>query len=225
MTRTGRLRTISHRRVCALADILCPVEMNFTAHAGARNREMMKMRFQRLQSKAIMGLALAGAMLAAPNFAWAGSAANSAAPTALPAAPVPAATPAQESQSLSTLRLEKPKLSKSGNINIANEMPSRRKWIALAVAEHGAAAFDAYTTRLAIGRGAVEADPLMRPFANSPGLYVAIQVAPLALDYAARRMQRSQNVFVRKMWWLPQAGGTAMYIFSGVHNLGVASRP
>lgn len=184
------------------------------------------MRLRQLHGKAISGLLFASALLATPNLAWArGHSADSAAPAALPVAPVPAARAAQESQSLSTLRLEEPKLSKSGDVKLVDEGPSRRKWIALAVAEHGAAAFDAYTTRQAIGRGAVEADPLMRPFANSPGLYVAIQVAPLALDYAARRMQRSQNVFVRKMWWLPQAGGTAMYIFSGIHNLGVPGRP
>jgi len=50
-------------------------------------------------------------------------------------------------------------------------------------------------------------------------------VAPVLMDFAARRMQRSHNVFVRRMWWLPQSGGTAMYFFSGVHNLGVAGRP
>jgi len=43
-----------------------------------------------------------------------------------------------------------------------NRLPARREWLALAVAEHGAAAFDAYTTRQAISRGAVEEDPTMR---------------------------------------------------------------
>lgn len=139
-------------------------------------------------------------------------------------APLPAAAAVQESQSLSTLRLEEPR-AKSGTTELVAVLPSRRNWLALAIAEHGAAAFDAYTTRQAIGSGAVEADPLMRPFAHSPSLYAAIQMAPLLLDFAARHMQRSPNAWVRKMWWLPQTGGTAIYLFSGSHNLGVAGRP
>jgi hypothetical protein len=184
------------------------------------------MRIQALRNTALMSLLLAGALLAPSSSAWARGAANAADPaaSALPAAPVPAAA-AQESQSLETLRLEEPKFGKYGKVKIAEEVPSRRKWIALSVAVHGAAAFDAYTTRQAIGRGAVEADPLMRPFAGSPAIYAAIQIAPVALDFAARRMQRSHNVFVRRMWWLPQTSGAAMYLFSGVHNLGVAGRP
>jgi hypothetical protein len=174
-----------------------------------------------------IGLLFAALVPASPSIAWSASeadAAGPAAPNTLPAAPAPTAK-AQESQSLETLRLEQPSLGKPGKVKLVEEAPSRRKWIALAVAEHGAAAFDAYTTRQAIARGAVEADPLMRPFANSPSIYVAIQLAPLALDYAARRMQRSQNEFVRKMWWLPQTGSTAMCLFSGAHNLTVAGKP
>jgi len=95
----------------------------------------------------------------------------------------------------------------------------------LALVQHGAATFDAYSTRQAIEHGAVEADPLMRPFAQSPGIYAAIQVGPVLLDYAARRMQRSNNVLARCMWWVPQSGSTAMFLFSGVHNLHVAGEP
>ncbi len=184
------------------------------------------MRFQALKNTALMSLLLGGALLVPSSSAWARGAAAAADPaaSALPAAPVPMAS-AQESQSLEMLRLEEPKLGKSGKVKLAEEAPSRRKWIALSVAVHGAAAFDAYTTRQAIGRGAVEGDPLMRPFANSPSIYAAIQVAPVVMDFVARRMQRSQNPFLRKMWWLPQTGGAAMYLFSGVHNLGVAGRP
>lgn len=185
------------------------------------------MQLQKLRKKACIVLFFA-CVLATPRFASAAGTADAAGraeANALPAAPAAASAPAQESQTLETLRLEQPKPSNNLNVRSVEETPSRRKWIALAVAEHGAAAFDAYSTRQAIGRGAVEADPLMRPFAGSPGIYAAIQVAPLALDYAARRMQRSQNPLLRKMWWLPQTGGTAMYLFSGAHNLGVAARP
>ena len=182
------------------------------------------MQSHKVRKNASVALLFAAALLAGPRLAMAGGAAEAAgtaAPSALPAAPAPVAT----QDSLETMRLEQPKLGKSGGVKGVEGMPSRKEWIALAAAEHGAAAFDAYSTRQAIGRGAVEADPMMRPFADSPGIYAAIQVAPLALDYAARRLQRSQNPLLRKMWWLPQTGGTAMFLFSGAHNLGVAARP
>lgn len=185
------------------------------------------MQLHKARKNAWMALLFASALLASPRLAMAGGnadAAGTAAPNALPAAPAPAAA-AQESQALETMRLEQPKLGKNGSVKGVEGMPSRREWIALAVADHSAAAFDAYSTRQAIGRGAVEADPMMRPFAGSPSIYAAIQVAPVALDYAARRLQRSQNPLLRKMWWLPQTGATSMFLFSGVHNLGVAGRP
>jgi len=111
-----------------------------------------------------------------------------------------------------------------GRIGV-ERLPSRKMWIALSVAQHGAAVFDAYTTRQAVASGAVEQNPLLRPFASSPAIYVATQVCPLALDYAGRRMQLSHNSLVRHMWWLPQSTGAAVSIFAGVHNMNVANRP
>ena len=102
--------------------------------------------------------------------------------------------------------------------------PTSRSWLALAIVQHGAATFDAYSTRQAIGHGAVEDDPLMRPFAHSGAIYAAIQVGPLLLDYVARRMQHSEYGMVRRMWFVPQTASTAGFLISGVHNLGVASR-
>lgn len=183
------------------------------------------MKVQILKTTAVMSLILAGALAALSPSAQARGAADAAAspdPAALPAAPQPVAA---AQQSLEMIQLEPPKLGKYGQVKVAEEAPSRKKWIALSVALHSAAAFDAYTTRQAIGRGAVEADPFMRPFAGSPAIYVAIQAAPIAMDFMARHMQRSRFSLIRKMWWVPQASGTAMYLFSGVHNLGVAGRP
>ena len=108
---------------------------------------------------------------------------------------------------------------------ISVERPSRRAWLALSIVQHGAAAFDAYSTRDAISHGAVENDPLMRPFAHSPAMYAANQVGPLVLDLVARRMQRSDNSFLRRMWWVPQSAAAADFIFCGVHNLHVANQP
>lgn len=127
---------------------------------------------------------------------------------------------AQNSQSFSTIRI--PELNgKRYAIREAESAPSRREWLALSFLEHSAAAFDAYSTRQAISRGAVEADPILRPFAHSPGLYAAIQVGPALLDVLAHHMQRSQYNFVRRMWWLPQSVSAGVSIFSGVHNLSV----
>jgi hypothetical protein len=97
---------------------------------------------------------------------------------------------------------------------------SNRAWLALAVAGHSAATFDAWSTRHALTRGGMrEADPLMRPFAHSPAIYAAIQVAPTIFDYVGRRMSRSQHSWARKIWWVPQAAMTAGFLFSGAHNL------
>ncbi len=128
----------------------------------------------------------------------------------------------RKSESLSTLRVVSPE-SKAFRFVSPESLPSRRKWLALAIAEHAAATFDAYSTRQAIVRGAVESDPLMRPFAQSPAIYAAIQAAPVVLDFAARRMQRSQSTLLRRTWWVPQSVATGMFVFSGVHNLHVAN--
>jgi hypothetical protein len=128
---------------------------------------------------------------------------------------------AQNPQSLSTVKIP---ATLPADVKPAEEYPSRRKWIALSIVQHSAAFFDSYSTRQAIGSGAVEEDPLMRPFAKTPAIYAAIQVGPVILDYAARKMQRSENNFIRHMWWMPQSTATAMYLFSGVHNMHVAGR-
>jgi len=103
--------------------------------------------------------------------------------------------------------------------------PRRLAWLILLAGQHGAAAFDAYSTRRAIARGAIEADPVMRPFAHSPDIYAAIQVSPAVLDILARHMQRSRNNLLRRTWWVPQSASTGLFLFSGIHNLQYAKRP
>jgi hypothetical protein len=131
---------------------------------------------------------------------------------------------AQNSQSFSTIRIPEEN-GKRYATREAESVPSRREWLALLILEHGAAAFDAYSTRGAISRGAKEEDPMMRPFAHSPAIYAAIQVGPALLDVLARHMQRSQNNFVRRTWLVPQSVSTGGSIFSGVHNLSVVGHP
>lgn len=100
---------------------------------------------------------------------------------------------------------------------------NRRKelmWRGLIVASSGAATFDAYSTRYTITHdGAQEMNPLLKPFAGNGSLYVAIQVAPVALDYVGRKMMYSRHSWMRRMWWAPQTASFAMSLFSGAHNL------
>ena len=96
----------------------------------------------------------------------------------------------------------------------------RVAWYTLAVAGHGAAAFDAYSTRLALaGNYGTEGNPLLRPFAHSSALYAATQVSPAVMDLLGKRMMVSQHRWVRRMWWLPQAAGSGFSIAAGAHNL------
>lgn len=136
-----------------------------------------------------------------------------------------AAGTAQGSQSLSTIRVPTTPAAKPAPVIGVEVIPSRRKWVILSIAQHGAAAFDAYSTRRALANGATERDPFMEPFAGSPALYGAIQAGPLGLDYVARKMQRSENSLLRHTWWLPQTMSTGLFMFSGVHNLRVANQP
>jgi hypothetical protein len=130
---------------------------------------------------------------------------------------------AQNSQSFSTIRIPEAD-EKRYAIREVESAPARRNWLMLSIVEHSAATFDAYSTRQAVSRGATEEDPLMRPFAHSPAIYGAIQVAPVLFDLLARHMQRSNYNFERRAWWVPQTASTGMSIFAGVHNLNIKER-
>jgi hypothetical protein len=96
-------------------------------------------------------------------------------------------------------------------------------WRTLLVVQHGAAVFDAWSTRDAIQNGgAHEMNPLFRPFAGSNLIYPATQVGSGLLDFLGYRMMKSKKAWVRKIWWVPQVAGTAASLFSGAHNLAVA---
>ncbi len=101
----------------------------------------------------------------------------------------------------------------------ARFMPPK-KWLILSAAEHGAATFDAWSTRQVIMSGTgQELNPMLQPFANSNALYAAVQVAPFAFDYLGLRMMRSSHPWVRKMWWVPQAASTVSSFAAGAHNM------
>lgn len=95
----------------------------------------------------------------------------------------------------------------------------RKIWYGLVAAGHGAAVFDAYTTRRAVSGGyGTESDPLLRPFANSNAMYFATQASPAVMDYLGHRMLTSNHGWMRKMWWVPQVAGTSLSLAAGIHN-------
>ena len=98
-----------------------------------------------------------------------------------------------------------------------------REWMALSIAAHGTATFDAWSTRRVLSSmpNAEEANPLLRPFAGNASMYAAVQVAPTVLDFVSRRMMNSSHAWMRHTWWLPQAASAVVSFTSGVHNLGV----
>ena len=128
-----------------------------------------------------------------------------------------------QKQGIATIRVPDPEPAKPIQIQPAESLHPSRAWLALSLVQGSAATFDAYSTRQAIGHGAVEGDPLLRPFAHSGALYGAIQVGPVVLDYVARHMQRSENNFFRRTWWVPQSLATAGFLVSGAHNMSVAN--
>lgn len=108
-------------------------------------------------------------------------------------------------------------------VRAVSDRRQKREWLGLSIAAHGAAGFDAWTTRKVLSSvpGAQESNPLLRPFAGNASMYVAVQVAPTILDYLSRRMMNSRHDVLRNTWWLPQAVSAVVSVASGVHNLGV----
>jgi hypothetical protein len=108
-------------------------------------------------------------------------------------------------------------------LRVVSDRRQNREWLALSIAAHGGAGFDAWSTRRVISSvpGAQEMNPFLRPFAGNASMYAAVQVLPTALDLLSRRMMRSQHEFLRNTWWLPQAVSAAVSVVSGVHNIGV----
>jgi hypothetical protein len=99
----------------------------------------------------------------------------------------------------------------------------RRKemlWKGLTVASSSAAMFDAASTRHAISTyGAVELNPLLKPFAGNSSLFAAIQVAPALLDFAGKKMMYSRHTWLRRVWFVPQSASFLSSILCGAHNL------
>ena len=96
----------------------------------------------------------------------------------------------------------------------------REAFYSLMAAEHGAAVLDAWSTRQVLQQGGRELDPLVRPFAHSASVYPALQVTPVAVDYFAAKLMRSNHAVLRKLWWVPQVVATSGSVYCGISNLG-----
>jgi hypothetical protein len=139
----------------------------------------------------------------------------------IPQSPDSAATSELPTSETSSPR---PDLSARGKTPIPDHFKDhqRRNWLALTIAQHSAATFDAWSTRQAISSGrAQELDPVLRPFAGNASLYAAVQVGPLLFDYLGRRMMASQHVWMRRTWWIPQVLSTTAFFFGGAHNMSI----
>ena len=137
---------------------------------------------------------------------------------ALPDAPVPAPSISAPAP-LAYLKKSKPMTVSVGELREENRQ-NQILWRGLALMSHGAATFDAWSTRRAITRtGAQEMNPMLRPFAGNASLYAAIQVAPLLMDYAGKKMMYSRHGFLRRTWWIPQSASFVSSIFCGAHNV------
>jgi hypothetical protein len=97
-----------------------------------------------------------------------------------------------------------------------------KMWFVLGAMEHGAATFDAWSTRRNITAGtAHEMNPMLQPFANSNAMYAAVQVAPVLFDLLSKHMLHSSRSWERKSWWVPQTASTVTSILSGAHNMAI----
>jgi hypothetical protein len=138
---------------------------------------------------------------------------------ALPDAPVPMMAVVRPSIPIAFLKSGKPLTVSVAQLQAEN----RRKemaWTGLMIATSGAATFDAWTTRRAITRyGAVELNPMLKPFAGNSSLFAAIQIAPALLDFAGKKMMYSRHSWMRHAWWVPQSASFVSSIFCGAHNL------
>ena len=82
---------------------------------------------------------------------------------------------------------------------------------------------DGVTTRQYLQRGYVEVDPLTRALLGRTPTWG--RMAPLgavqvvAGMWLAERMAKSQHVWVRRLWWLPQTIGIAGNIAASAHNV------
>jgi hypothetical protein len=101
---------------------------------------------------------------------------------------------------------------------MAKPKPNVRQWMLLSATAHGAAGFDAWTTRHNINSGSVELNPVLKPFAKSNSLYPVLQVGPTLIDFVGWKMMSSKHRVLRRVWWVPQIASSAISLTCGIKN-------
>jgi hypothetical protein len=91
----------------------------------------------------------------------------------------------------------------------AQDLPDRpmpKTFDVLTAATFAAAATDSVQTVFAARAGAVEVDPLARPFTQlpTPAYLMVSETLPTGCALLARKMHHSNNRALRRLWWLPQ---------------------
>jgi len=66
-----------------------------------------------------------------------------------------------------------------------------------------------------------EANPFLRPFANSHAIYAATQVSPLVMDFLGKQMMMRPAQMGAQDVVAAADGGASFSFVSGVHNVGV----
>ena len=141
------------------------------------------------------------------------------------AAEAPNAAPVSTASAIPLLK-PSPAMTVSVSELIAEGRSNRRLWLRLGIASHGAAMFDAWSTRHAITSGAGrELNPIFKPFAGNASLYAAIQAGPLLMDYLGKKMMYSRHGWMRRIWWVPQSASIAGSLICGAHNVSVRTAP
>jgi hypothetical protein len=138
---------------------------------------------------------------------------------ALPDAPRPVLEAVASPAPMAFLKSGKPLIVSVAQLQAENRV-KERLWMGLIAASSGAATFDAISTRRAISKyGAVELNPLLKPFAGNSSLFAVIQVAPALLDLAGKRMMYSPHSWIRRVWWVPQSASFVSSMICGAHNI------
>jgi hypothetical protein len=102
--------------------------------------------------------------------------------------------------------------------SMAKPKANVRQWMLLSATAHGTAGFDAWTTRHNISSGSIELNPLLKPFANSNGIYPVLQVGPTLMDLVGWKMINSKHRVIRRVWWVPQIASSAISLTCGIKN-------
>jgi len=93
------------------------------------------------------------------------------------------------------------------------------KVLLILLLNHGAATFDAWSTRYMASRypGGYEANPLERPFVNSNALYLTSQVDATIADFLFLHKWKNRKLQIAAS--LFEGGTSSGHIYAGIHNL------